>query len=92
LTIPGRYGKFTLSGTKQLGGLCKAIASNERLNTVNKYYLVTRKNEVIGWVMAFNFEHAVEQMNSKVGLLTRRVSDCIMAASEYRPDALSNNY
>ena len=56
------------------------------------YYLVTRKNEVIAHCLAFNFEHAVEAMNDKVGTATRRSSDCIMAASEYQVGKTSNNY
>ena len=57
-----------------------------------KYYLVTRKNEVIASVDAHNFEHAVEEMNNKVGTATRRSSDCIMSATEYQPGRTTNNY
>jgi hypothetical protein len=57
-----------------------------------KYYLVTRKNEVIAWVFACNFEHAVEEMNNKVGTATRRSLDCIMLAAKYQPARTNNSY
>ena len=59
---------------------------------MSKFYLVSRKNEVLAWVTAQSLEHAVEVMAEKIGTATRRDSDCIMPASDYQPGRNSNHY
>ncbi len=49
------------------------------------YYLVTRRNTILGTVHTENgYEHAVELMREKYGA-DWRSSDCVMESSEYVP-------
>ena len=48
------------------------------------FVLVSRSGEILAMIQAYSFEHAVEEMNNKVGTATRRSSDCIMSLAEYR--------